>query len=358
MFFYKSFNFLRSAVILIILIFGILVQPINSQDLYNFNHGGISRQYYLYKPQSLPLGSPLVFVFHGYGSNALNIMSYSGMNSVADTNLFAVCYPQGTYDDYGSQFWNVGYEFHSDEIDDLDFVLALSQYLTSEHHFSRNNIFSTGMSNGGDFSYLLACEASNVFQAIAPVAGTMMGWIYESCDPNEPLSVLEIHGTDDSITLWEGDLDNSEGWGPYLDVPSIIDFWQTENECQSFIVDTLENSNQSDGSFIISETFYNCIYDNEVKLYKIINGGHDWPGAYGNMDIHSAEEIWVFLEQNLQVEFIGDVNFDSFIDILDLLKISDYLLSGNPYYYLYDFDENYSLSGLDIISIIDYILRN
>ena len=214
------------------------------------------------------------------------------------------------------------------------------------------------MSNGGDFSYLLACEASNVFQAIAPVAGTMMEWIYNSCQPNEPLSIFEIHGTDDSITLWEGDLDNSEGWGPYLDVPSIIDFWQTENECQSFIVDTLENINQSDGSFIISETFYNCIYDNEVKLYKIINGGHDWPGAYGNMDIHSAEEIWVFLEQNLQVEFIGDVNFDSSIDILDLLKISDYLLSGNPYYYLYDFDENYSLSGLDIISIIDYILGN
>ena len=146
--------------------------------------------------------------------------------------------------------------------------------------------------------------------------------------------------------------------GPYLDVPSIIDFWQTENECQSFIVDTLENFDQSDGSFIISETYHNCIYDNEVKLYKIINGGHDWPGAFGNMDIHSAEEIWVFLEQNLQAEFIGDVNFDSFIEILDLLKISDYLLSGNPYYYLYDFDENYSLSGLDIISIIDYILRN
>ena len=62
-----------------------------------------------------------------------------------------------------------------------------------------------------------------------------------------------------------------------------------------FIVDTLENFDQSDGSFIISETYHNCIYDNGVKLYKIINGGHDWPGAYGNMDIHSAEEIWIFL---------------------------------------------------------------
>ena len=67
------------------------------------------------------------------------------------------------------------------------------------------------------------------------------------------------------------------------------------------------------------------------------------------------DDIQVFV---YDLEFIGDVNFDSSIDILDLLKISDYLLSGNPYYYLYDFDENYSLRRLDIISIIDYILRN
>ena len=94
-----------------------------------------------------------------------------------------------------------------------------------------------------------------------------------------------------------------------------------------------------------------------MKLYKIINGGHDWPGAFGNMDIHSAEKIWIFLEQNLQAEFIGDVNFDHTIDIQDLLRISDYLSSENPYYFLYDFDENHNLSGLDIISIIDYIFE-
>ena len=184
----------------------------NAQDLHTFNHNGVEREYYLHLPESLPTGSPLVFVFHGYGSNASNIMGYSNMNDVADENNFAVCYPQGTTDIYGERFWNVGYEFHSSEtVDDLGFILELSQFLEMQYFISRNNIFSTGMSNGGDFSYLIACQAFYRFQAIAPVAGTMMTWIFNSCQPNEPLSVFEIHGTNDNITLWEGDLDNSEG---------------------------------------------------------------------------------------------------------------------------------------------------
>ena len=40
------------------------------------------------------------------------------------------------------------------------------------------------MSNGGDMNYLLGCEASDVFKAIAPIAGTMIEWIYKSCNRN------------------------------------------------------------------------------------------------------------------------------------------------------------------------------
>tara|TARA_Y100001970_G_scaffold287028_1_gene410661 strand:- start:978 stop:2057 length:1080 start_codon:yes stop_codon:yes gene_type:complete len=352
--YYLSF---RYYFIIIFFYFFVLI-PVRSQDLFDFNHNGINRQYYLYVPESLPVGAPLVFVFHGYGGNALSIMNYSDMNNMALEHHFAVCYPQGTSDSYGEQFWNVGYEFHSNEtVDDIGFILELSQFLKLQYNVSHNNIFSTGMSNGGDFSYLLACEASNIFQAISPVAGTMMTWIYDSCQPIEPLSVFEIHGTDDSITLWEGDIDNSEGWGSYMDIASIIDFWKRENDCQLLLIDTLENSNTSDGSFIISETYEDCSYDNQVKLYKIINGGHDWPGAFGNMDINSNEEIWEFFEYNMQMEIIGDVNFDSLINIQDLLYISDYVINNNTFYFLYDFDNNADLNSNDIVSIIDYILE-
>ena len=29
----------------------------------------------------------------------------------------------------------------------------------------------------------------------------------------------------------------------------------------------------------------------------MINGGHDWPGTFGNMDINATEEIWNFVSQ-------------------------------------------------------------
>ena len=53
--------------------------------------------------------APLVVVLHGYTGSASGIKNYSEMNAIADLNGFAVCYPQGTIDDFGSTFFNVGY---------------------------------------------------------------------------------------------------------------------------------------------------------------------------------------------------------------------------------------------------------
>ena len=35
----------------------------------------------------------------------------------------------------------------------------------------------------------------------------------------------------------------------------------------------------------------------EVWLYTVQGGGHDWPGAFGNMDIEASREAWLFFEQ-------------------------------------------------------------
>ncbi|MFT4662909.1 MAG: hypothetical protein ACI8XB_003202, partial [Patiriisocius sp.] len=34
----------------------------------------------------------------------------------------------------------------------------------------------------------------------------------------------------------------------------------------------------------------------EVWLYTVEGGGHDWPGAFGNMDISASREAWDFFE--------------------------------------------------------------
>ena len=258
--------------------------------------GGQERQYYLYLPDGISDDAPLVFVLHGYSGDALGIMNYSGMNQGADDNGFAVCYPQGLSDDWDYNFWNVGYDWHEYEtVDDVEFLTELAEYLRGEYDLSRDHVFSTGMSNGGDMSYLLACEASEIFRAIAPVAGCMMTWIYDSCDPIDPIPVFEIHGTDDDVTWWEGaDEIFNDGWGPWESVDTTFNFWTQLNGCTDFTMDTLPDINTSDGSYVISHKNTNGVNNNEVWLYEVVNGGHDWPGAYGNMDINSSEEIWNF----------------------------------------------------------------
>ena len=97
-----------------------------------------TRQYYLYTPDSLGPGVPLLFVLHGYSGSAVSIMNYSNMNLIADENGFVVCYPQGLIDDTGYAFWNVGYSFHPNEtVDDVEFLSEIiSEFFNL--YFSKN----------------------------------------------------------------------------------------------------------------------------------------------------------------------------------------------------------------------------
>ena len=289
-----------------------------------FDFDGLQREYLFYMPENLPNNAPLVFVLHGYTGSAQDIMNYSAMNEVAEDNGFAVCYPQGTTDQYGNTFFNVNYAFQNNPtVDDVSFIVALAEYLQDTHQLSNTNTFSTGMSNGGDMSYKLACEASSTFRAIAPVAGLIMQDIYDSCNPENPVPVFETHGTDDDISWYEGDPFNEDGWGVYLDIPSTIDFFVNQNNLTDLDFSELPDVDQSDGSTIESYIYTSPNSNNEVWLYKVINGGHDWPGAWGNMDVNISEEIWKFFSAMITSEpfFFEEVNNGK----QTLLKVIDVL---------------------------------
>ena len=278
------------------------VSPEGITERLTFTHDGTDRRYFLHVPENLPQNAPLLIVMHGYTGAAGNIMEYSGLNQVADENGFVVAYPQGLRDESGNRFFNVGYDFHQGEdaaVDDLGFIKALVANLQETYSLSNENVFATGMSNGGDMSYLLACQASDVFKAIAPVAGMILQWIYEACAPETPMPVFEIHGTDDFVTFWEGDMNNEDGWGAYPDVPTMMDFWVELNGLDQSETTDLADSNSSDGSQVVFERHWSESTVNEVWLYKVVGGGHDWPGASGNMDISASTDMWMFFSKFL-----------------------------------------------------------
>ncbi len=193
-------------------------------------HDGLERSYILYIPASINWSRPvpIVFVFHGGTGNAESAIRMSGFNGVADQNGFIVVYPNGTgrLSDNKLLTWNGGTccaYAQENNVDDVGFVRAIVADLQPLVNIDPKRIYATGMSNGGILSQRLACEAADLFAAIAPVSGTLN---FSPCNPSQPISVIEFHGTADQKIPYSG------GFGPeslvnvdFTSVQDSIGFW-------------------------------------------------------------------------------------------------------------------------------------
>ncbi len=257
-------------------------------------HDGLQRSFILYVPDiySPALPAPLVINFHGYTSNAWEQMYYGDFRPVADTAGFLVVHPMGTLDDSGNTYWNSNW---GGQVDDIGFTEALIDSLAADYNINLQRVYSAGMSNGGFMSYTLACALSNRIAAIASVTGTMNAGQVLSCLPQRPLPVMEIHGTADYVVPYNGNA--------YMEsIQNTLNFWINFNSCNAEpIVTQVPDINQSDGC-----TAENYLYPEgsegvDVEHYKIINGGHTWPGSlfpsgggFTNQDFDASEKIWAF----------------------------------------------------------------
>jgi polyhydroxybutyrate depolymerase len=227
----------------------------------------------------LPLGYdnqkdyPLVFVFHGGLGNADNIEKMTGFSTVADTNEFIVVYPYGTGAfDKKLLTWNTwdccGYA-HKKNIDDISFIRKVLEFIKSKYKINDRMIYAAGMSNGGMMCYLVACEMSDVFAAVAPVAATMFP--DGTCNPTNELSMIIFNSIDDQNIQYEGGVgEKSLVKVEKMPVQKVVDFWSNKSKCRFL--------NQ------IDETDYQIIdlansNGTEIILYKMLKGGHTWPGG-------------------------------------------------------------------------------
>ncbi|MEC3907036.1 PHB depolymerase family esterase [Tamlana sp. 2201CG12-4] len=259
--------------------------PIRSSS---FIHNNIQREYVLYKPSNLPNNAPLVLVLHSYGRYAINHMESLQLNEVADTNMFAVYYPQGTLDENtGSPYWNA--RLHESNFDDVGFLTELAKHLQTKYNLDPIKTFVCGISNGGFMSYTLACESPKTFKAIASVTGTMSGYTWNHRNSTSlPVPVLQISGIDDQIVPIDGSMSTEYGWGGAPHMDTVMNYWKDFNQCKT--IDTL---------FILPNVygyhFKNGINENQVWYYKIADFGHDLP-SIRNSGLNTAELIWDFFK--------------------------------------------------------------
>jgi polyhydroxybutyrate depolymerase len=257
----------------------------------------MDREYWLYLPENLADDAPLVLLLHGYKASAEGYRPE--MIQVAKENGFALCYPQGALDARGKTCWNVGYPFQEDlKTDDVDFLCSLARHLQKEHGLSRQNTFLTGMSNGGEMCYLMAYLKPDFFAAFAPIAGLSMEWSYKKFNAKRPVPLMEVHGTMDKTSKWEGDPFNEGGWGAYLAVPQAVGYWVAQARCtfEETIEMPLVRNKVVLHRYKGGEPAWKGGPAIEVRLYEVIGGKHTW--ALNDMD--TCREIWEFFKVYLR----------------------------------------------------------
>jgi polyhydroxybutyrate depolymerase len=247
----------------------------------SITHDGLIRTYRLHIPAGYDPDSlyPLVINMHGLGSNAFEQEIYTEFDNVADTGGFVVVYPNGI-----GGTWNIS---QPSGTDDVGFISALIDTVSSQHNIDSQRVYATGMSMGGFMSYRLACELSDRIAAIASVAGLQA---FSPCNPVRPVPVVHFHGTADEIV-------------PYIGVPSTIANWVGFDACPADpVVTNLPDIDTTDNSTVTIYYYGPCEESTEVILYTINNGGHTWPGAtiiigVTNQDIKASNEIWQFFRK-------------------------------------------------------------
>ena len=249
-------------------------------------HDDLEREYLIYVPDSYnhSLATPMMLNFHGFAGSATDYMRYADMRSVAESENFILVYPQGTCSD-GLSHWNPcprGGENKS-TTDDLGFIHAMINDISTQYNVDQQRIYATGYSNGGMMAYGLANHKSDLIAAVACVSGIMLD-CFGSISHSMP--ILHLHGTSDNELPYNG---NSE----YPSVQSILDYWIDFNNTSINPISRIDNS----GTIPIEQYIYDQ-GDNSVSVehLKYIGGEHVW---FDNtfQGYSTGELIWNFVSK-------------------------------------------------------------
>ena len=262
-------------------------QTFISQTIQN---DGLTRGYSIYVPASYDgtTNFPLLFNLHGGGGTNSAWQVSADMRPIADTADFILVYPQARPDPSDGNSFNWIPKVPG-TFDDVPFFSSLIDTIASNYQIDQNRIYACGYSLGGDMTFELGCKLNNRIAAIALVARTMQANPNSFCSPVHPTGVLTILGTDDLVSPYSGIVFG--GIEYYISAAATHRYWATHNNCDTTA--TMSTVSPSVERYTWS-TSSGCAY---VEELKVIGGGHDWPGSFGNMTIDANEEIWQFVSR-------------------------------------------------------------
>ena len=172
----------------------------------------------------------MIIGLHGYTAESPYAQNYFALGKVADEKGILTVYPSGSKDTNGYLFWNATpacCNFDSNSVDDEAYLLSIIDSVSKDHTVDPARIYIIGHSNGGFMAHRMACNQSDRIAAIVSLAGATYS-NPKSCNPTSPVSVLQIHGSNDEVISYTGGYLFSSA---YPSARRTIDLWGKLNEC-------------------------------------------------------------------------------------------------------------------------------
>jgi polyhydroxybutyrate depolymerase len=236
------------------------------------------------KNYSQEVAAPLVFNFHGAGSNPKEQVLYSNFDAHADEDHAILVAPKSR-----ERAWS---PLKGPDAELIDYLLA---EIPARYCVDLDRVFSTGMSSGA-FTHggarvhpprrvcgLCRCDGQLLFSRC------MWG--------TEPIDIMTFHGTADPIVEF-GNEQPIDGIATEGGVAArFATGWSQHNGCDPQPEDT------KIGSDVTQRVWAGCEDGGSVTFYVIDGGGHTWPGAIAlpeqrfgatTTTISATDLIWEF----------------------------------------------------------------
>jgi polyhydroxybutyrate depolymerase len=251
---------------------------------------GLSRPYRVFVPPTLDRSrpAPLVVVLHGGNGSIDDIVRATLFDREAAEGGFIVAYPEATM-----KAWNAGTCCGSAprrNPDDVGFIGRVLDELLAGYPVDPSRVFLTGVSNGAMMAYRFACEHADRVTAVGSVAGAV---VHPGCQPSRPVSVLEIHGTDDPLIPYLGgkpDAPEAAGSAPYTATRDMARQWADWNGCPAAAPPRVDGP-------VTTESWGGCRNGSAVSLVTVQGGGHIWFASGlgpANGALDATATIWRF----------------------------------------------------------------
>jgi polyhydroxybutyrate depolymerase len=270
-------------------------------------HDSLARDYLEYVPSGLTATTavPLVIVLHG-GKQDASVTAESlpsrAWRDIADVDPMIVVYPNGVgnkWNDCRSDW--VG----SSTVDDVGFIAAVIDDVSSRREIDSSRIYVTGASNGGMMTYRIGLALSSRIAGIGAIIANNPVDPLGICpmQPTAPLSVVIMNGTVDPLMPYDGGfVSMMSSSGSVISAIATRDYWLSANGCAlTAVTETLLDSDLDDESTVTLQRYTDCLDDQKVVYFRVDGGGHTTPSrkyftdGRQNRDVEGAEEIWRIL---------------------------------------------------------------